>query len=49
MAYIAENGWHFNKKACEEAVRMMKRKGSSGKPEPLEPWSLGARNRSTRC
>jgi hypothetical protein len=39
MAYIAENGWHFNKKACEEAVRMMKRKGSSGKPEPLEPWS----------
>ena len=39
MAYIAENGWHFNKKACEEAVRMMKRKGSSGKPETLDPWS----------
>lgn len=39
MAYLAEHGWHFNKRACEEAVRMMKRKGASGKPEPLEPWT----------
>ena len=39
MAYLAENGWHFNKRACEEAVRMMKRKGASGRPEPLEPWT----------
>ena len=38
-AYLAENGWHFNKKACEEAVQMMKRKGPGGRPEPLEPWS----------
>lgn len=38
-AYLAENGWHFNKKACEDAVRSMKRKGPGGKPEPLETWS----------
>lgn len=38
-AYLAENGWHFNKRACEDAVRMMKRKGPGGKAEPLEPWS----------
>ena len=38
-AYLAENGWHFNKKACEDAVRGMKRKGPGGKAEPLEPWS----------
>ena len=39
MAYLAENGWHFNKRACEEAVRLMKRKSPSGKPEPLDAWS----------
>lgn len=39
MAYLAENGWHFNRKACEAAVRMMRKKGASGKPEPLDPWS----------
>ena len=38
-AYLAENGWHFNKRACEDAVRMMKRKGPSGKAEPLDPWN----------
>ena len=38
-AYLAENGWHFNKKTCEDAVRSMKRKGPGGKSEPLEPWS----------
>lgn len=37
-AYLAENGWHFNKKACEDAVRQMKKKGASGKPEPIDPW-----------
>lgn len=37
--YLAENGWHFNKKSCEEAVRAMKKKGVSGKIEPLEPWN----------
>lgn len=39
MAYLAENGWHFNKRACEEAIRLMKRKSPSGKPEPLDAWS----------
>lgn len=38
-AYLAENGWHFNKRACEDAVRMMKRKGPGGKAEPLDPWN----------
>lgn len=38
-AYLAENGWHFNKRACEEAVRQMKKRSASGKPEPLEPWN----------
>lgn len=38
-AYLAENGWHFNKKACEDAVRQMKKRGAPGKPEALDPWS----------
>lgn len=38
-AYLAENGWHFNKKACDDAIRYLKKKGASGKPEPIEPWS----------
>ena len=38
-AYLAENGWHFNKRACEDAVRMMRRKGPGGKAEPLDPWN----------
>lgn len=38
-AYLAENGWHFNKRACEDAVHMMKRKGPGGKAEPLDPWN----------
>lgn len=39
MAYLAENGWHFNKKACEAAVKMMRRRSPSGRAEALEPWS----------
>lgn len=32
--YLAENGWHFNKKACELAVRYIT--GKDGKPiKPL--------------
>lgn len=32
--YLAENGWHFNKKACEHAVRYLT--GKDGKPiKPL--------------
>ena len=39
MAYLAENGWHFNKKACEAAVKMMRRRSPSGRAEALDPWS----------
>lgn len=28
--YLGENGWHFNKKACEYAVQFLK--GKDGKP-----------------
>lgn len=39
-AYIAENGWHFNKKACEAAVKQMRKKGiSPARTEPLDPWT----------
>lgn len=38
-AYLAENGWHFNKKACEDAVRYLKKKSPSGKAEPLDAWT----------
>lgn len=39
-AYLSHNGWHFNKKACEYAVKMMKRKNpASGKLEKIEPYT----------
>ncbi|MBQ0074653.1 MAG: hypothetical protein KBT34_10710 [Prevotella sp.] len=39
-AYISHNGFHFNKKAFECAVKQMKRKNpASGKLEAIEPWS----------
>lgn len=38
-AYLRHNGCHFNKKACEMAVAMMKKKGTSGKMEKIEPYS----------
>lgn len=38
--YISQNGWHFNKKACDYAVSRMRRKNpSSGQIEPLDVWS----------
>lgn len=37
--YIEENGWHFNMKACEDAVRYLRKKGATGKPEPIDPWT----------
>lgn len=37
-AYIGEYGWNFNKKACEEAVKgMRKMNPSTGKKERFEP------------
>lgn len=33
MLYLRHNGWHFNKKACEYAVSLMRdRNGSKSKP-----------------
>ena len=38
--YLSHNGWHFNKRACEYAVKMMKRKNpASGKTERIEPYT----------
>ena len=34
-AYIGENGWHFNKKACEYAVQYLKDKDK----KPIKPLS----------
>ena len=34
--YLSQNGWHFNKKMCEWAVRRM-RAEKNGKLEKLEP------------
>ena len=39
-AYLSNYGWNFNKRACDFAVKQMKRKsGTTGKEEPIEPWS----------
>lgn len=38
--YISYNGWHFTKKACDIAVRGMKKKSRvSGKVEKIEPYT----------
>lgn len=33
--YLAENGWHFNKKACEYAVQYLKDRNK----KPIKPYS----------
>lgn len=39
--YIAENGWHFNRKACDYAVRYLS--GKDGKPiKPLSREEVDA-------
>lgn len=39
-AYIRNNGWHFNKKACEFATKLMRKKSpATGKAEELESWT----------
>lgn len=36
-AYLRNYGWHFNARACEYAVSLMKKKNpTSGKDEPVE-------------
>lgn len=39
-SYLRQNGWHFGKKACSEAVKNLKRMNTAtGKFEPIEPYS----------
>ena len=33
--YLAQNGWHFNKKLCDWAVSKMRKRGANGKPEEV--------------
>ncbi len=38
LRYLKSFGFHFNKKACEEAVKGLRRKNpATGKEEPIEP------------
>lgn len=37
--YLAQNGWHFNKKMCNWAVSKMKKKDASGKAVKITPYS----------
>lgn len=38
--YLRHNGWHFNKKACDFAVKLMKKENpSTKKVEKIEPYS----------
>ena len=38
--YLRHNGWHFNKKACDYAVKKMKkRNAATNKLERIEPWT----------
>lgn len=36
--YLRNFGFHFNEKACEYAVSMMRRRDRNGKEEPIDPW-----------
>ena len=39
-SYLKHNEWNFNKKACELAVRGMKKiNPATGKMERIEPWN----------
>jgi len=37
--YLAQNGWHFNKKMCEWAVSNMRRKSAAGKSEKISQYT----------
>ena len=38
--YLSNNGWHFNKKACDFAVLLMKKENpSTKKKEKIEPYT----------
>lgn len=39
-AYLRNNGWHFNKKACEFATKLMKKQSkATGKAERVDAWT----------
>lgn len=39
-AYLQHYGWHFNRKACEYAVSLMRKKNPAmGKMEKIEPYT----------
>lgn len=37
--YLAQNGWHFNKKLCEWAISKMKKKGQLNKLDKITPYT----------
>lgn len=37
--YLAQNGWHFNKRLCEWAISLLKQKSGDGKEEPIQTIS----------
>ena len=37
--YLAQNGWHFNKKMCNWATFKMKKKDASGKVVKISPYT----------
>lgn len=37
--YLAQNGWHFNKKLCEWAVSKMKKKNQLNKIDKIAPYT----------
>lgn len=40
ISYISNNGWHFNKKMCDFAVKKMRRKNpATNKMEKIEAYS----------
>lgn len=37
--YLKNYGWHFNKKACDFAISLMRKKDPTGKPTKVQSWS----------
>ncbi len=38
--YLKQYGFHFNKKTCDLAISLMRKKNATtGKPEKIEPWT----------
>ena len=37
--YLSQNGWHFNKRLCEWAVKQMKKKNQLNKIDKITPYT----------